>query len=472
MARHAPPVPQAADATQPLSLEDIAGTHPAGQRSSTPYPDDAAAEGPRTGPFGVQADYADGPANSFGGRPAAPQTPAPENPFPGYQPPSGPTSGPAPGEMLLPRPEPGSGSGPVGGPAHSSGETLVSGIPATPAAPKIPAAPVTVPQAADKPKAKKKGRSKLALLTGVVVLVGGGAYSAGLLMDHADIPVGTTVLGIDIGGKSKEDAVKTLDAALGDRTTQDMTLKVGSSQQKLMPATSGLGLDLDTTVRNVAHRDYNPVTVIGSLFGGTRAAEPAWVTDDEKLTVMLGTLSGQTGGTGSDGMIKFVVGTGEAVPVPGKVHQSLDVKSSVAKVVNAYEQRALTGQDTPVALAVTTVRPKVTQAKLDAAVNGFAKTAMSGIVTLNAGGHVFQFGHNSLPKFLTMVPDASGNLTPHFDLTAMQALYTNTFDGVLLQRGNGTKTAVTPQDVVSAILPALQTEDLTKKNVTFPNIAQ
>jgi hypothetical protein len=46
-----------------------------------------------------------------------------------------------------------------------------------------------------------------------------------------------------------------------------------------------------------------------------------------------------------------------------------------------------------------------------------------------------------------------------------------TFDGVLLQRGNGTKTAVTPQDVVSAILPALNTQDQTKKIVTFPNIA-
>jgi hypothetical protein len=466
---------EAPDATQPMSLDDIAGPPPAtGQRPSIPYLNDPASDGDRTGPFGSPVGYPPGPRNAQAGGPTAPSAadPGAGTPFPSYQPPAGPTSGPVTGEMRLPAVGPAGPAGPPPG-RRSSGDTLVSGIPAVPAGAQAPAAAVTKPQPAAKSKAraKKKGRSKFALLVGLLIFVGGGAYSAGLLMDHADVPAGTTVLGIEIGGKSKDEAVKSLNTALGDLTTQDITLKVGTGQQKLKPAVSGLGLDFDTTVRNVAHRDYNPVTVIGSLFGGTRAAQPAWVTDEEKLTAMLGTLADQSSGSGSDGMIKFVAGTGQAIAVPGKAHQSLDAKGSVSKVIAAYEQRALTGQDTPVVLSVTTVQPKVTQAKLNAALNGFAKTAMSGIVTLNAGGHQLRLGHNSLPQFLTMVSDGSGNLTPHFDLPALKAVMSTTFDGVLLQRGNGTKTAVTPQDVVSAILPALNTQDQTKKIVTFPNIA-
>jgi hypothetical protein len=42
---------------------------------------------------------------------------------------------------------------------------------------------------------------------------------------------------------------------------------------------------------------------------------------------------------------------------------------------------------------------------------------------------------------------------------------------VLLERGNGTKTAVTPADVASAMLPALRTTDPAKKDVSLPNVA-
>ena len=69
-------------------------------------------------------------------------------------------------------------------------------------------------------RAKKKGRSKLVLLVVGVVVLGGVAYGAGLLMNHSDVPKGTTVLGVDIGGGTRDEAVKKLDDAFGDRTTK------------------------------------------------------------------------------------------------------------------------------------------------------------------------------------------------------------------------------------------------------------
>jgi hypothetical protein len=349
-----------------------------------------------------------------------------------------------------------------------SGDTVVSGIPAVPPA----GPPVTKPaQPGEMPA--PKGRSKVILAGVALLVVAGFAYGAGLLMDHADVPAGTTVLGIDVGGKSRSDAVAALDSVLGDRETAPLTVTVGKTEEKIKPSSAGLDVDIDATVSSVAHRDYNPVTVIGSLFGGTRQAEPTMVTDEEKLRARLNTLSDQlnTGSTATDGMVKFE--NGKAVAVPGSAHQAINVDASLAKVTAAYRTRLETGSSTAVPLSVTTVQPKVTQAKLDAAVNGFGKTSMSGLVTFknSSGVSLISFGpQKSLPKFLTMVA-VNGELTPHIDLTVLKGLYGHAFDGILLQRGDGSKTAVTPQDVASAMLPALQTADATKKTVTFSNAA-
>jgi hypothetical protein len=426
---------------------------------------------------------------------AGPPAPATEGPFPGYQPPAGPTTGPATGTMPVPpagptRPRPSvpqPGSGPPSEERGSS-DTVVSGIPTVPssgsraprrAAPVPGPAPAaaTVPApapAASAPapssaaaKPKKKRRSKLVLLAvaacGCVVL----AYGAGLLMNHADVPQGTTVLGVDIGNKSVMQAGKILDQELGNRTTAPLTLTIGGKSQTLKPSIAGLSFDTDATIRKVAHTEYNPVSVLGSLFGGTHPADPVILVDEDKLKAALTAVAGRNS-TASDGMIRFE--PNKVVPVAGKVGSSFDVNAAANQVAAAYRVRAQTGSDTPIDLAVTTVQPKVTQAELDTAANGFAKRAMSHVTTVRAKtGHSIKIGPTvSLPKILTMVPDAAGHLQPHIDLAALKTLYGTAFDGILLKRADGSKSAVTPQDVAAALLPGLDATG--DKTVTLPGV--
>ena len=221
----------------------------------------------------------------------------------------------------------------------------------------------------------------------------------------------------------------------GSRKNAAITVTVGDARRSLKPAAAGLVLDTDATVRNLAHRDYNPVTVIGSLFGGARAAEPVLTTDNEKLRAQLEKLSQGLGGPGSEGMVKFV--HGKAVAVPGEPHQGVDVNASVSAVTTAYATQVATGKAGTVTLKVTTVQPKVTQEALDKAVNGFGKTAMSGFVMVRAGsGAPVPFSpQKSLSQILTMVPDQDGNLTPYIDRKVLEELYGGAFDGVLVERG-------------------------------------
>nr|WSX77010.1 hypothetical protein OH826_26135 [Streptomyces sp. NBC_00899] len=445
----------------------------------------------------------------FGTADFPPGVPRPsEQPFPGGEgapaAPYGPTAGPATGSMNVPplTPEavqPPTGPNgfrppaPRGGSAPVSGDTLVSGIPTVPsgesrpprqappranapvpgAAPVPPPAPArTAPAAkpaapaAAKP-AKKKGRSKPVLLgvaVGGVLVV---AYGAGLLMNHADVPKGTTVLGVDIGNQNRDAAVKMLDTALGNRATAPIELTVGGKKQVLKPSVAGLSIDTDATVREVAHADYNPVSVIGSLFGGSRTSDPVFVVDEDKLKAALQTLAG-SGSSGTDAMVRFE--DGKAVGVPGTPRRTLDVVAATAQVEAAYRTRVETGTDAPVALNATTVPPKVSQAELDKAVNGFGKTAMSGKVTVRSdAAHSIPF-KTTVPQFLTMVSTPDGKLTPHIDLKVLKGLYGSQFDGVLLKRSDGSKTPVTPQDVATALIKALGAPDAADRTVTLPNV--
>ncbi|MFK8908113.1 hypothetical protein, partial [Streptomyces sp. YS-3] len=368
---------------------------------------------------------------------------------------------------------------------HVSGDTLTSGIPVVPEenrssfppgagagpdlGPRTPDGPRPVqeppaPARASAPPAKKKGRSKLVLLAVAAVGAAVVAYGAGLLLNHSEVPKGTTVLGVDIGGGSKEQAVAKLDATLGKRAAQPLRLTVDGKKETLAPDKAGLTLDSQSTVRNAAGSDYNPVSVISSLFGGKRVAEPVIPVDEEKLGVALTDLAGASG-SAVEGTIKFV--PGKAVAVPGKAGKSLDVARSMIAVKDAYRAQVQTGRPNEVRLPVTGRSPTITEAEIDRAMNEFAKPAMSGLITIKAGGKKIDFGPvKSLPKILSMKP-VEGKLIEVYDKKAIDQLMGSAFDGVMIMKGDGQKHQLTADDVAKAMQSALRGKTPAQRVVTI-----
>ncbi|MGV9990456.1 hypothetical protein [Streptomyces sp. NPDC003374] len=378
-------------------------------------------------------------------------------------------------------PEPG-GPGYGGRPDNVSGHTVTSGIPVVPPGPNAPFGqnapfgpgtggdgprthtPPKAPQPggqstapAAKPAArpaKKKGRSKLVLLAGGVVAVAGVAYGAGLLMNHSDVPKGTTVLGVDIGGGTRDDAVKKLDDAFAGRVKQPLKLTVDGKTVTLAPDKAGLQFDTQATASAAAKSDYNPVSVIGSLFGNHRVVEPVMPVDEEKLQVALRNAAGGAG-TLTDGTIKFE--PGKAVAVYGKAGKGVDTAGSTDAVAKAYRTQVETGRGTPVPLPTTTRQPTVSDAEVDRMMKAFARPAMSALVTVRTdAAHQVSFSpQKSLWKFVR-VKAIDGKLVEYYDKTALKELYGGAFDGVTIARGTGQKTPVTVDDVIGALRPALR----------------
>ncbi|GAB1327763.1 hypothetical protein [Streptomyces sennicomposti] len=381
-----------------------------------------------------------------------------------------------------PAPEPGAGGRP-GRPDNVSGHTVTSGMPVitpgadspfrpdaggdgppSPAFPKLselpqpgaaPAQPAKGKAAKAGKAGRKKGRSKLVLLCGGLVLVAGVAYGAGLLMNHSDVPKGTTVLGVDIGGGTRDDAVKKLDDAFKDRVGKPLRLSVDGRTVTLKPDQAGLQLDTQATASAAATSDYNPVSVIGSLFGDHRVVEPQMPVDEEKLQAAL---QNAAGGAGSnDGTIRFE--PGKAVAVYGKPGKGIDAARSARAVEQAYRTQVETGATTPVQVATTSRQPTVSNAEVDRMMKKFAEPAMSAKVSVTAGaGHEVVFSpEKSLWKFL-QVKAVNGKLVDSYDEARLKDLYGGAFDGVLITRGTGQKTPVTVQDVISVLRPALMSK--------------
>ncbi|MFB7465493.1 peptidoglycan binding domain-containing protein [Streptomyces sp. NPDC056224] len=471
----APPLP-VREQTPPPGPVPGAGFPPPARTQAPPVPEAAFAP-PRTGPPPV-VDYGPG----FSPAPGGPGVGSTQG-FPAYgsgQDDSGPVTEAFPvydsqGDGYPgPTGGPGFGTGPVGGPVGgrpAEEEPRWPGPEAgrepTPVPTPAPAVPRPAPQQQKAAPAKaaapaRKGRSKLVLLGGAVVALFGVAYGAGLLLNHSDVPKGTTVLGVDISG-SRDEAAAKLQTAFGSRAAAPLQLSVGGKQVELKPEKAGLTLDSQTTVRNAAGSDYNPITVIGSLLGNERKADAVLPVDEEKLQVALQELAG-TSGSATEGTIKF--DTGKAVAVPGAPGTTLDVDASAELVTKAFRDMVATGKPTVPELPVTTKGPVIDQAELDRAMKDFAEPAMSANATVKAGTKSIPFGSKSLPRILSMQP-VDGHLVEKFDLEALKQTYGNAFDGVLITRGDGSKTPVTPQDVAGALVKALRGKTAAERTVVI-----
>ncbi|MGK5529949.1 hypothetical protein [Streptomyces sp. URMC 129] len=489
-ARPAAPVPAAASVPAPAPAADPAGGP--GKKTSSWFepkkPPEPRPGGPDT-PAGGHPAVAETPAD---GIPASwfrqhPETPAAGTPYPGGMPPgpAGPTTGPATGAMPVAVPpaqpvrpvldeDPAATTMDLGGPfppappadvtatgptavvtdPHASGATPRVAVP--PPGPRPPAAAGPAPEpepAPAAPKRKNRGRLLRPLVTGVVG-VSVIAYGAGLFLSPEDVPKGTTILGIDIGGLDAQDALNRLDAELERANNTALTLLIDGQEVELKPSVAGLAVDTEATVRASSGQDYSPVSVIGSLFGAERTQEAVFAVDREKLTVALEDITTQAGSGGPvEGTVVFE--NGEAIGRPGEPGTAVDVEAAADVVEAAFRERAATGRNPAIELPVTAQEPRVGEAQVRQALEEFGEPAMSGWVWLVAAGIELPISPETLDDFLSMRPGDTGTLQPVIDMEVLAQTYGSTFDGVMIDAGAG-PVPMAPEHAAAALIPALR----------------
>ncbi|MFF7992799.1 hypothetical protein ACFZDG_23755 [Kitasatospora xanthocidica] len=390
-------------------------------------------------------------------RPAGPGQDGPAAPTgPGGLFPGAPGAGPQPGRPQQPGPDPEATAVtplPAPGPRPQGAQGVPAPAPTPPPAP-AKSEPATGKGKAAKGKGKSGGGKKVVKLgvyaIGGVLFLGAAAYGTGLMLNQSDVPKGTVVLGTDIGGNSRDQAIHSLDESVGKAGQQPLKLKIGDQTVDLDPTVAGLGFDTTATVDGLAQHSYNPVDVIKSLQGGSKAVAPEVKVDRAKLKAALDSLAAGSGQGLQEGYVKFGEPNGEPIVVPGRAGQAVDPASALDVVEQAYRDRAAGKPDQPVALAVTAAQPKVSAQALQAAADSLGKQVAAGKVHVVAGAKSWDFGGKTAAKALTLVPDASGKIVPKWDLDALAGQLGNVFDKVKVKK-NGQLVAITPQDVADGI---------------------
>lgn len=249
---------------------------------------------------------------------------------------------------------------------------------------------------------------RVALAAGAAGVGFGGLYLVGLLASGEEVPEGTRVSGVDIGGLSLSQAEKKLDSSLGMAWSEPVKVFIGDSVGTV--DVDGISLDSEETVARAAQAGSDPVTVIGRLFtSGDREVEPVTRVDEAKARASLAENAKAYDRKAREGGVTFHAG--EPVPTRPVTGRSLDVDGAVKALASAVPGQ---GKE-PVRLPVRTNKPRVSVAEVNRAIKEFATPAMSAPVTLTTSGQKIEISPATLGKHLTMKPDEDKRLTPVLD---------------------------------------------------------
>lgn len=271
----------------------------------------------------------------------------------------------------------------------------------------------------EKPKARTGRGLTVALWSALGVVVLAGGYVVAQVVTADQIARGTTVAGVEIGGKSRVDAISLLESELGPRATEPISVTAGQLSATIDPAAAGLGLDARGTVAGLTGFSLAPGDLVRTLFGGDEIG-PSLTIDDGLLRDAIAATAESLRTEPVDGKVAFVDGRVEKIDaVPGL---DVDVERARTKILGSY--LASTG---PVDLPTKAIEPQITQAETDAA-QKLGTTLVSAPVRVEVDGQKAELPISALGAAATFVAK-DGALVLDLDKDAVaKAVLTRTKD--------------------------------------------
>ncbi|MGH3713450.1 MAG: VanW family protein [Micromonosporaceae bacterium] len=306
--------------------------------------------------------------------------------------------------------------------------------------------------------AKKKRRWLVPAVAGGAVVAVLLALTGGVMAFAGEVPRGTTVLGVDIGGGSKAEAAAALKQGLGDRVTDAVPVKIGDGEAEVHPEKVGLALDYEATAERAADKWPNPFTV---LFG-EREVAPVVTVDAAKL---------------DDALQKLAVSATEKLTRPAIRYQGLTPKpvypgagrgldgETSAKAVKAGWLRGK-----PIQIPIVELHSVTTKEDVDKLLAELAEPAVAAPVTVKTPKGEFTITPEAVAKSLIMESDEKGEIVPRVDAAKLREAAKEEFakvetpakdaklsvqGGKLVASGEATGRAVDMKALTAGLLPVL-----------------
>ena len=301
----------------------------------------------------------------------------------------------------------------------------------------------------------------------IAIVVLAGAYLAVAWWTGRAVPAALVVEGVSVGGMTTEQATERLQAEFAAKVKAPIRVDLAgtNSSFSLEPATAGLTLDLPGTLAGLSGFTVDPSVIWNRLSG--RPERPLLVhVDQNRLSEALTAQAVKVQSAPVDGTVSFV--GGKVVTTPAHDGLALHVDDAARKITQAWPRVQSVTAD------ATVTEPKVTQAKLDAAVRTFATPAMSGPVTIVIGDKTAAVTPEQYAGALSMVPDATGALAPVVDTEALRGVVVSATSGFVVPAQNasivleGGAPVVRPS-VAGVAVDTTPAADLLVKAMTAPD---
>jgi vancomycin resistance protein YoaR len=303
-------------------------------------------------------------------------------------------------------------AGPTAAGAPGTAERTATGGPADEAgSPPGPDAgqPVSASGPDGEPAAELTGRRRRrTLLVGGVaaaVLVAAGAVVTTGYAYAGEVPRGTSVLGVDLGGKSRAEAVRLLRADLErrDDIQAPVPVRIGDHTGEVLPAAVGLAIDVEATVAAAVDHRADPL----SLLFGSRKVAPVVTVDPERLDAELRKIADKAGQRMTMPAIRFDGTTPKPVyPKPGR---DLRPEDSAKALRDGW----LGGK--PVVVPLVETHPATTAEEVDRLVEELAKPAVAAPVTVTTERGNVTVDPAAIAKSLVLTADKAGKIVPRID---------------------------------------------------------
>lgn len=238
-------------------------------------------------------------------------------------------------------------------------------------------------------------------------------YLADLAMNRGNVPRGTAVGGVEIGGMSHDEATAKLEAELGETASNPVTVKAASQSSQLVPAESGLGIDWEATVASAGEESANPFTRLAGLFR-TREVDIVSTVNEAALTPQLERVAGELHLDPADGAIAIEGGEAKVTePVPG---QEVD-KTELF-------ERVTTGWLNPDGVEVEPreIEPAIGDQAIKEALDGPVKAALSGALTLHGRDGVDGVIAQERIGEVVQFPNVDGKIAPEVNVENAQGI--------------------------------------------------
>ena len=215
----------------------------------------------------------------------------------------------------------------------------------------------------------------LGSLAALVVLL----YVVGYLLAGDRLPRNAVVSGVPLGGLTPAEARQTLAEELGPRTSEPVELTAGTRTAAVVPADAGIAVDYGRSVRAAGGgRSLDPRQILRVLTGGS-STRAAVLVDEDRLSTAIAGVAAEVDTEPVDAVLVYE--DREYLVREAADGVRLQQEDAATTLVEGF-----LGEGRPLDLPAAQAAPGVTTEEAEQVRTGYAQPAVSGPVTVQAGG--------------------------------------------------------------------------------------